>query len=117
MTARILLLALALAAGATAKPDPIKLSVIPRQSFAPATVRVTVQIEYNERNDYACIFYDALDGDTSSDCWTLYGNRKTFVKNYKDVGAGEYLFQALVHTADGDEHRTPQVVVNLIPRF
>jgi len=96
------LTALLAAASPAAAPPPVAVQVSPNASMAPATVRVTVTVEPDERNRGLMVEADSLDFYSSSEV-TLEGNGSSRVKRFefKNLPPGEYEVRATVQRNDG----------------
>lgn len=80
-----------------AKPD-ITITATPRQSFAPATVRITIHILRAPENRALVWGCDSLDGLATESEEPLNGedSRATFEKTLKSLPAGEYECRAAI---------------------
>jgi len=90
------------AASPAAAPPPVTVQVTPNASMAPATVRVTVTVEPDERNRGLMVEADSLNFYSSSEV-TLEGTGSSRVKRFefKNLPPGEYEVRATVQRNDG----------------
>ncbi len=100
------------AASPAAAPPPVAVVVTPNVSMAPATVRVTVTVEPNERNRGLMVEADSLNFYSSSEV-TLEGNGSSRVKRFefKNLPAGEYEVRATVERNDGNRQMASTVTI------
>lgn len=82
--------------------DPITITTDIRQAFAPATVRVKVQIPPDASNRSFCVGVDSADYSTQS-CRGLEGKEapRTTWHLFRDLPAGEYAALVTVYRAGG----------------
>ena len=77
----------------------ITVRVNPNISTAPASVKVTIQVEPADTNRRLCLEYDG--GDFSKSCWDIDGSSpRTFHRLLRNLSAGEYQIRATVVRAD-----------------
>jgi len=88
--------------------DPVRVSVYPRFQNAPATVRVTLIIEWDKDNRQACLYIEGDMGYSRNSCWEHVGEgaRYQTVIYYPDLPAGRYTAIAEVTRADHSTVRT-----------
>jgi len=91
------------AASPAAAPPPVAVRVSPNASMAPATVRVTVTVEPDERNRGLMVEADSLNFYSSSEV-ALEGTGSSRVKRFefKNLPPGEYEVRATVQRNDGN---------------
>jgi len=90
------------AATPSAAPPPVAVQVTPNVSMAPATVRVVVTVEPDERNRGLMVEADSPDFYSSSEV-TLDGDGSSRVQRFvfKNLPPGEYDIRATVERNDG----------------
>jgi len=102
------------AASPAAAPPPVTVQVSPNASMAPATVRVTVTVEPDERNRGLTVEADSLNFYSSSEV-TLEGNGSSRVRRFefKNLPPGDYEVRATVQRNDGRRQMaTAQTIVS-----
>lgn len=99
----LLLLALI---SALSPPPEVTLKVTPRMAIAPATIRLTVHIEPDQRNREACLSWASEEGLVSStSCWSLEDSPRTVEKTFKDLPQGKYVGMVMVGRVDRSSAR------------
>ena len=89
-------------ASPAAAPPPVSVQVNPNVAMAPATVRVIVTVEPDERNRGLLVEADSLNFYSSSEVM-LEGNESSRVRRFefKNLPPGEYEVRATVERNDG----------------
>jgi hypothetical protein len=104
-------LAIALVAGssATQARTDLTVSVTPRISPAPATVRINVVVEPDDRNRVLVLEADSGDYYTSSSV-ELDGSNSGRLQpfTFVDLPAGDYVVTAVVFRSDGGRRKVSQ---------
>ena len=91
------------AAGPAAATAPVTVQVTPNVSMAPATVRVVVTVEPDDRNRGLVLEADSQEFYSSSQV-TLEGDRSSRVQRFtlKNLPPGTYEIRATIQRNDGD---------------
>lgn len=99
------------------KHAPVEIKAPGNAGFAPASFRIRVRIEPDERNRKACVGIDAESFYRSS-CWDVDGDSApTTWVDYRDVPAGEFVIVAALVRSDGSVARATATITVLSNRF
>jgi hypothetical protein len=103
---------------AMAMPKPVSIKAYPAQSFAPATIRITLHVERAPENRSVVWGCESLDGMSSHSEIPLEGenSQATFEKYLKDVSAGDYECRAGVARQGLEPVYASPVVFHVIGR-
>ena len=99
---RLMLLLLAASVMAVQSPPPISLTVSPRYSFAPTTIRATIRISQHPDNRAFCVWIASATHDTNS-CRDLEGENDRITRDivFRHPPPGDYIAQARLLRSTG----------------
>ena len=92
-------LALVLGVAVVSASPLITVTANPQVAYAPATIKVQIQVAPDDTNRTVCLEYDG--GDYSKSCWDVDGSSpRTYFKTLRNLTAGDYVIRATVTRAD-----------------